>query len=177
MLRTPHIILADNHLRFRESIKSILTNKNIAYVIGEENNGIELMELLLYLRPDLVLMNIDIPQMNSIEATQKSIELIPDLKIIACTMFGEDDKYQNMIALGIKGFIIKSGNIIELENAISELMEGKTHFSATFQLKIIDTFENIYNNHAILCGLPISMAVTAITRGRLRLTLCQMQVN
>lgn len=146
MQKIPNLILVDDHLLFRESIKSILTNEKIACVIGEANNGIEFLELLLQLRPDLVLMDINMPQMNGIEATQKAIERYPDLKIIAYTMFGEEDYYQKMIALGVKGFIIKSSSIAELEKAIEEVMKGNIYFPDRFQRKINNTSEDLITN-------------------------------
>jgi DNA-binding NarL/FixJ family response regulator len=146
MQKIPNLILVDDHLLFRHSIKSILTNENIACVIGEANNGIEFLELLLKLRPDLVLMDINMPQMNGIVATQKAIERYPDLKIIAYTMFGEDDYYQKMIALGVKGFIKKSSSITELEKAIDEVMMGNTYFSDKFQRKTNNTSEDLITN-------------------------------
>jgi len=128
MRKKPNIILVDDHLVYRRSIKSVLTNEGIACIIGEANNGIEFLESLLHLRPDMVLMDINMPLMTGIEATQKAMELMPDLKIIAYTMFGEEEYYQKMIGNGAKGFILKSGGIDELEKAIGEVMMGNNYF-------------------------------------------------
>jgi len=126
---TPDIILVDDHLVFRKGIKSVLTDEKIARVIGEASNGLEFIELLAQLKPDLVIMDIDMPYMNGIEATQKAMELIPEIKIIAFTMFGEAKYYTKMISLGIKGIILKSSGINELEKAIHGIMKGETYFS------------------------------------------------
>lgn len=142
MQNKPHIILVDDHLLFRQSLKSVITMEDIAIIIGEATNGLELIELLSNLHPDLVLVDIDMPQMNGFEATQKALELMPDLKIIVYTMFEEEDYYAKMIALGVKGFIIKSGSINELEKAINEVLMGNTYFSDSFQSQIINPFEN-----------------------------------
>jgi len=146
MQKKPHIILVDDHLLFRQSIKSILTNENIACVIGEASNGIEFLELLLQLRPDLVLMDINMPQMDGMEATEKALQLMPSLKIVAFTMFDDEDYYSKMVALGVKGFLNKSGSITELEKAIHEVMMGKTYFSDNFQRKIHNTLEDLITN-------------------------------
>jgi len=134
MKQTPQIILVDDHLLFRQSLKSILNTEEIAVVIEEASNGLELLELLSNCRPDLVIMDIDMPYMNGIEATQKALEIMPDLKIIAFTMFGEEEYYHKMIGLGVKGFIIKSCSIDEIKKAIEKVMMGKTYFYPDFHI-------------------------------------------
>ena len=136
MPKLPNIIIVDDHLILREGLISIITVENIANVIGEAANGKELLELLKTLKPDVVIMDIDMPKMNGIDATRKALQLFPDLKIIAYTMFGEDEYYYKMIELGVKGFILKSGSISQLEKAIREVMLGRTYFSLQFQDKM-----------------------------------------
>ncbi len=133
----PTVIIVDDHLIFRQGLKSLLSVENIASVIGEASNGKEFLELLLHLKPDLVLMDIDMPHMNGMEATQKSLDLFPELKIIAFTMFGDEEYYYKMIDLGVKGFILKSSGISELEKAISEVVQGESYFSNELLRKII----------------------------------------
>lgn len=136
----PDLIIVDDHLIFRQGLKSLITLENIATVIGEASNGIEFVELLSHLKPDLVLMDIDMPHMNGVKATQKALEMIPDLKIIAFTMFGDEEYYYKMIELGVKGFILKSSGINELEKAISDVMNGESYFSNELLRKIINNF-------------------------------------
>ena len=136
----PEIIIVDDHVIFRQGLKSLLTTENIATVIGEASNGIEYLELLSHLKPDLVLMDIDMPQMNGMEATQKAIELMPDIKIIALTMFGDEEYYYKMIDLGVKGFILKSTGIAEIEKAIKDVIQGESYFSNELLRKIIMNF-------------------------------------
>ena len=118
LLKKPEIIIVDDHLIFRQGLKSLVTIEQFANVIGEASNGKEFIELLSHLKPDLVLMDIDMPHMDGMEATQKAIELMPDLKIIAFTMFGDEEYYYKMIDLGVKGFILKSSGINELLSLI-----------------------------------------------------------
>ena len=150
-MKTPDIIIVDDHLIFRQGLKSIITIENIATVIAEASNGIEFIKLLSDHKPDLVLMDIDMPQMNGIIATQKALELMPDLKIIALTMFGDEEYYYKMIDLGVKGFILKSSGINELEKAIHDVMAGESYFSNELLRKIIYNFgrtntQNPYEN-------------------------------
>jgi len=151
--KKPTLIIVDDHLIFRQGLKAMINGEGIATVIGEASNGNEFIELLSYNKPDLVLMDIDMPQMNGIEATQKAIELMPDIKIIALTMFGDEDYYYKMIDLGVKGFILKSTGISEIEKAIQDVMSGESYFSNELLRKIIRSFsrnttqkQNINNN-------------------------------
>jgi DNA-binding NarL/FixJ family response regulator len=134
MKKKPQIVLVDDHQLFRKGIKSIITDRNLGDVIGEASDGEEFIELLSHLKPDLVLMDIIMPKMNGMEATYKALQLMPQLKIIVYTMFGEGEYYYRMSAIGVKGFIVKDGRIEELEKAINEVMMGKTYFSPGFQI-------------------------------------------
>ncbi|MEI6124040.1 MAG: response regulator transcription factor [Bacteroidota bacterium] len=135
----PKIIIVDDHLIFRQGLKSLLTSENFATVIGEASNGIEFIALLAHQKPDLVLMDIDMPHMNGMEATQKALELMPELKIIVFTMFGDEEYYYKMVELGVRGFILKSSGINELEKAIHDVMLGESFFSNELLRKIITT--------------------------------------
>jgi DNA-binding NarL/FixJ family response regulator len=139
-MKKPDIIIVDDHLIFRQGLKSLITAENFAAVIGEASNGKEFLELLSSLKPDLVLMDIDMPHMNGIEATQRALEIMPDLKIIIFTMFGDEEYYYKMIDLGVKGFILKSSGINELEKAIHDVMLGESYFSNELLRKIINNF-------------------------------------
>ena len=152
--KKPTLIIVDDHLIFQQGLKAIIESEQIATVIGEASNGKEFIEILSHTQPDLVLMDIDMPQMNGMEATQKAIELMPDLKIIALTMFSDEDYYYKMIDLGVKGFILKTTGISEIEKAINDVMLGESYFSNELLRKIIHNFsrnqvKNVYNNYDI----------------------------
>lgn len=128
-MKKPQIIIVDDHKIFRQGLKSIITMENIATVIGEASNGVEFIDLLSYLKPDLVLMDLDMPDMNGLEATKKAMEIMPEIKIIVFTMFEDEDYFIKMIELGAKGYILKSGDISELEKAIHFIMNDEKYFS------------------------------------------------
>ena len=131
----PDIIIVEDNLIFRQVLKSLISVEKLARVIGEANNGLELLDLLLQINPNLVLMDIDMPEMNGIEATKKALELNPDLKIIALTQFENDEYFNDMVALGVRGFILKSKGIWELEKAMKEVMKGGKYFPENIMVK------------------------------------------
>jgi len=144
-MKKPTIIIVDDHQIFREALNILITRENIATVIGEASNGVEFLELLLLEQPDLVLMDIDMPGMDGLEATQKALELVPEIKIIAFSMFRDQESYFKMISRGAKGFILKSCSINELEKAIHCVFKGERYFSNDLMKEIINNFgrENI----------------------------------
>ena len=148
MFNKPNIILVDDHDVFRQSLKSIITFENIATVIGEASNGVAFIKLLSTLQPDMVIMDIDMPEMNGIEATQRALELKPDLNIIAFTMFGDEEYYYKLIELGVKGFILKSSGINELEFAIQDVMKGDSYFSKELLRDIANNFDRRITNNS-----------------------------
>lgn len=131
------IIIADDHRMFRESIRIILSGKKVARVIAEASNGKELIDLLNIHKPDMVLMDIAMPEMDGIEATKIAIEKQPDIKILVLSSFDDEQYYYNMLEAGVKGFLLKNAGIIELKNAIDEVSNGGVWFSPVLIQKML----------------------------------------
>jgi len=130
-------IIADDHAMFRDALKMLIDNEEIGTVVAEVANGKELLETLKVHQPDLVLMDISMPEMNGIEAGRKAIELYPNLKILALSMFGDEEYYYKMIDAGVKGFVLKSSGMHELEEAITKIASGENYFSNELLRRII----------------------------------------
>src|SRR5665647_1503172 len=135
----PNVILVDDHLIFRQGLKDMITMENIASVVAEASNGVEFLKLLPYQKADLVLMDIDMPFMNGLEATRRALKLNPDLKILALTMFGDKEYNDKIMELGAKGFIPKSVDFDELELAIETVLSGQNYFRNTFPVNSTNT--------------------------------------
>jgi len=152
-MKKPNIIIVDDHLVFRQALKVLITKENIATVIGEASNGVEFLELLTHQKPDIVLMDIDMPEMNGLEATQKALEQKPEIKIIAFSMFRDQENYFKMISRGAFGFILKTCSLCELEKAIQSVFKGEKYFSNDLMKEIINNFgrKNIEKHTEIEC--------------------------
>jgi DNA-binding NarL/FixJ family response regulator len=124
------IIIVDDHDMFREGVKVLLGKSQKVEFIGEASDGKEFLKLIETLDPDVVLMDISMPVMDGIEATRQAVLLKPDIKIMALSMFGEEEYYYKMIQSGVRGFVMKSAGINELEYAIQEIAKGSPYFSA-----------------------------------------------
>jgi len=131
------IFLVDDHRIFRESLSLLLTQEKVGHIIAEASNGKEFLEKLDQNLPDLVFMDILMPVMDGMEATKIAIEKYPDLKIIALTSSDDEKYYHRMVSSGVKGFILKNSGILEVEQAINEIMQGGCWFSNEILRKII----------------------------------------
>jgi len=131
------ILLADDHKIFRESLKKLLLTEQIAEVIAEAGDGKQVLDLLDKHTPDMVIMDISMPVMDGIETAKKAIEKYPELKILVLSSFGDEKYYYKMVEAGVKGFVIKSSGISELEQAIHEVAAGGSWFSNELLQKVI----------------------------------------
>jgi DNA-binding NarL/FixJ family response regulator len=131
------IALVDDHQMFREGLKFVLSDIANAEVVSESSNGAEFLDCLDALQPDLILMDIAMPEMDGIEATKRALARYPGLKIIALSMFGEEAYYTKMMNAGVSGFIIKESGAEELEVAIKEVASGGTYFSQKLLQNIV----------------------------------------
>ncbi len=130
-------ILVDDHKMFREGLKFILSEIKNLRVVGEASDGNEFLEMLNSHHADLVLMDISMPKVDGVEATEQALKINPKLKVIALSMFGDEDYYNKMINAGVKGFILKESGSHELEIAIRSVMNGEHYFSQKLLTEII----------------------------------------
>ncbi|MBS0012013.1 MAG: response regulator transcription factor [Bacteroidales bacterium] len=123
------IVLADDHQLFRNGLRILLDAFDDFEIAGEASNGKEVLDLTAGTECHIILMDIDMPVIDGIEATRRCIEIKPDIKIIALSMYGEEEYYHRMVEAGAKGFILKDSGINEVKEAILAVYHGGTYFS------------------------------------------------
>lgn len=123
------IIIADDHQLFRNGLKILLNAFPEFEVTGEASNGAEFIEIMRTLNADVALMDINMPEMDGIEATRKGLKINPELSIIALSMYGEEDYYYKMVDAGARGFLLKDSDINEVKEAILTVRKGGSYFS------------------------------------------------
>ncbi len=128
MTNKPSIILVDDHDIFRKGMVSLIRFEEIGTVIGEAADGQQFVDLLDDHIPDLVLLDINMPHMDGFEAAKLAMSKHPNLKIIAFTMFGNEEYYNKMMDLGVSGFVPKSSSLYILTTAIRDVLEGKEYY-------------------------------------------------
>lgn len=139
------IIIADDHQLFRNGLKILLNAFPEFEVAGEASNGEEFLRLLKNITADIALMDINMPEMDGIEATRKGLKMCPSLSIIALSMYGEDEYYYKMIDAGAKGFLLKDSDISEVKEAILTVKKGGSYFSQELLYNVIQKIK--YREH------------------------------
>ncbi|PXX95742.1 DNA-binding response regulator [Marinifilum breve] len=132
------VIIVDDHKMFRSGLRFLLSNIPNITVIGEASNGKEFLEMAENETIDIALMDINMPEMNGIEATRIAMEKYPDLKVIVLSMHGEEEYYDQMLEAGVKGFLLKNSDADELIAAIEAVLAGKSYFSQELLVNILD---------------------------------------
>lgn len=132
-----NIMLVDDHKLFRQGLRLLLSGCPYIASIEEADNGKIFLKKIQTDPPDIVFMDIDMPEIDGIEATKIALKNFPELDIIALSMYGEEHYYTQMIAAGAKGFILKNSDIDEVEQAIKSVRTGNPYVSAEILSKLL----------------------------------------
>jgi len=128
-VKTIKTILADDHKLFRKGLKLMCEEIPGISVIGEANNGHELLDLLNKKQPDLILMDLRMPIMDGVEAIESIKSQYPDIKIIVLSMYEYNRFISRLLELGINGYLIKNSEFEEMEHTINEVMTNDYCFN------------------------------------------------
>ena len=136
------IYLVDDHKLFREGLKLLLSTQDFVRHIYEASNGREFIENLSFVDCDVVLMDIEMPEMNGIDDTIEAMKMKPNLKIIVLSMYGDEQYYYKMIDAGAKGFLLKNSGIDKVVTAIQKVAEGESFFSEELLVNILNNMRD-----------------------------------
>ncbi|MFO7723624.1 MAG: response regulator transcription factor [Bacteroidales bacterium] len=124
------VMIVEDHDLFREGLKKVLKEIPRVELVAEAENGAVFLELLPRLKPDIVFLDLRMPLMGGVEATERALRIDPHLRIIILTMFGEENYLFSMIQKGISGFMLKTAKIFEIERAVELVSQGEQYFSS-----------------------------------------------
>ncbi len=150
------IYLVDDHKLFREGLKLLLSTQDFVHHIYEASNGKEFIENLSFVDCDVVLMDIEMPEMNGIDATREALHMRPNLKVIVLSMYGDEQYYYKMIDAGAKGFMLKNSGIENVVTAIKKVAAGENFFSEELLFNILNTIRDNTKAEATLPDNEIS---------------------
>jgi len=136
-----NIIIVDDHKLFREGLKILLRNLEEVNEIWEAQDGEVFLNMLKTLHPDLVLMDIEMPRVNGVEATIKALETYPELKILALSMYSDEEYFQKMVDAGVCGFLLKNSEFSEVRKAIITVAQGNNYFTEELLYKLVNRFK------------------------------------
>lgn len=141
-MSSTRILLADDHLMFRMGVATLLAKEPDFEIVGEAKEGNEVVRYACQLRPDVIVMDIHLPEMDGIAATRKILADFPEAKILALTSFETEDYVVNMLRAGAKGYVLKEAPIEELVLAIKSIANGSSYFAKEISVKILAILEN-----------------------------------
>ena len=121
------VVLADDHKVMREGLRMLVNEQGNMEVVGEADNGLVAMDLLQRLEPDVVVMDISMPELNGLRATEKLKQLRPDAKILILTRHADSGYVRQLMRAGASGYILKQSAPDELVRAILRVARGQTY--------------------------------------------------
>jgi len=157
---TIKIILADDHQIVRQGLRTLLDAEPDMKIVGEADNGRRTLGLAHELAPDVIIMDISMPDLNGIDATRQILLKSPEVKIIALSMHSDSLFVMNMFKSGALGYLLKDCALEELVKAIRTVMRQKTYISPGLSDILIKDFANHWG------GAPVSAYVVLTARER-----------
>jgi two-component system, NarL family, response regulator NreC len=123
------VILADDHQVIREGLRNLITDQSDMEVIAEASNGRQAIDLCDEMKPDIVVMDVAMPDLNGIEATRQIISDCPSTKVLALSMHADKHYAAGMLGAGASGYVLKDCAFDELADAIRRVASGKSYLS------------------------------------------------
>lgn len=192
------VLLAEDHTLVRQGFRRILEDDPRITVVGEARTGIEAIEQCKELKPDVVVMDLSMPELGGLEATAEVLKANPQIKVVILSMYSNEAYVRKAFELGAKGYILKNAIEVDLTRAVMALAEGQAYFSpgishivlesmkaGTFQGTSQDPYEKLTlrekevlqliaqgkSNKEIATLLNISVNTVAVHRARVMETL------
>lgn len=137
---TIKVLIADDHVFYREGVRTFLENEPDFEVVGEAGNGEEVLAKAAELKPDVILMDLKMPVINGIEATRRIHETAPEIGVLALTMFDDDDSVFAAMRAGARGYLLKDAGKNQVIRAIVAVHGGEAIFSPAIAGRMIQFF-------------------------------------
>ncbi len=126
------VLIADDHKLIREGYRALLKGENDIQVVGEARDGLEALELIQQLNPDILLLDVAMPRVDGLTTLKRLKELPSKPFVLLCTMYADGAIVRQAIADGAQGFISKNADFPQLITAIRTLYLGKTYYGPSF---------------------------------------------
>jgi len=137
---TVKIILADDHTIVRQGLAKLLEGEPDLKVVGEAEDGRRAVNQVQKLKPDVVLMDIAMPNLNGIEATRQIKKISPQTKVIILSMHAHDRYINELFGLGASGYLLKNSTGTDIINAIHAALQGNTYLSPSISRRVIEDY-------------------------------------
>ena len=136
------VLLADDHQIVRDGLHALLSAEADLQIIGEAKEGRSAVQLAAELKPDVVIMDIGMPDLNGMEATRQILEAAPGVRIIALSMHSDRRFIEGMFKAGAAGYLLKDAAFEELARAVRTVTAGRPYLSPSIAAAVIDGYVN-----------------------------------
>jgi DNA-binding NarL/FixJ family response regulator len=140
------ILLADDHAVVRQGFKMILGAQSDMEIVGEAGNGREATELAEELRPDIVVMDVAMPELNGIEATRRLAASVPHTRVIALSMHKDSVYVREILRAGARGYLLKDSPAGDLVSAVRSVAFGQSYLSPAVSNAVLDDYRRHVTN-------------------------------
>ncbi|MEX2543369.1 MAG: response regulator transcription factor [Trueperaceae bacterium] len=137
------LLLCDDHAMFRQGVKSILDTEDGLRVSGEAATGREAVRYALQIRPDVILMDIQMPELDGVAATKEILDEWPEARVIILTMYRQDRYVFEAIKAGARGYLLKDSGADDLVSAIRKVADGEALLSPELAASVLDEFHKV----------------------------------
>jgi DNA-binding NarL/FixJ family response regulator len=134
------ILLADDHILIRAGLKRLIEDQNDMQVVGEASNGREACDIIPHLLPDIVVMDISMPDMNGAKATETITRTYPNVKILVLSAHEDETYYRQLLRMGASGYLLKRSVADELIQAIQVIREGGIYLCTEVARQVVGTY-------------------------------------
>lgn len=130
------VLLAEDHKIVREGLRTLLEGEDDIEVIAEAQTGRQALQLTRKLHPDVILMDIAMPQLNGLEATRRILKGIPTTRVLILSAHGDDEYIRQALRLGATGYLLKQTSANVLSQAIRQVQQGKVFYSPSIACRV-----------------------------------------
>jgi DNA-binding NarL/FixJ family response regulator len=136
------ILIADDHPMFRDGLRAVLDATEAIDVIGTAGTGIEAVELAAALQPDVVIMDIHMPELDGLQATRRIVAESPHIGVLVLTMFGEDESIFQAMRAGARGYLLKGADQSDIVRAVRAVAAGDAIFGPALARRLMGFFDS-----------------------------------
>lgn len=136
------VLLSDDHAIVRDGLKTLLEMEDGVTVVGNASNGREAVRQIRKLRPDIVVMDISMPELNGIDATRQILEACPETRVIILSMHATKEHIHRALQAGAKGYLLKESAGVEVVKAVRSVYAGDRYLSQPVSEILIDDYLN-----------------------------------
>jgi len=139
--RKIRVVLAEDHTLVRQGFRRILEDSSGIEVVGEASTGLAAIELSKKLKPDVVVMDLAMPEQSGLEATEEILKVLPETKILILSMYSNDAYMRKAFKLGARGYVLKNAIEVDLTRAVRALADGDTYMSPGISNVLIENLK------------------------------------